>query len=172
VSWLIRKRRYAEQPRMRRQVIADRLCEMGRFGQKTSAGWYRYEPGRRDPISDPVVEELIVSASRDMGVARRQIPDEEIVERCIFALVNEGAKILEEGIAQRASDIDVVYLTGYGFPPWRGGPMHYADSLGLYNVVRSMRRLAKNPHGDPAAWEPAPLLAKLLAEGKSFGSAP
>jgi 3-hydroxyacyl-CoA dehydrogenase len=172
VSWLIRKRRYAEQPRMRRQVIADRLCEMGRFGQKTSAGWYRYEPGRRDPIPDPVVEELIVSASRDMGVARRQIPDEEIVERCIFALVNEGAKILEEGIAQRASDIDVVYLTGYGFPPWRGGPMHYADSLGLYNVVRSMRRLAKNPHGDPAAWEPAPLLAKLLAEGKSFGSAP
>ena len=91
------------------------------------------------------------------------------MERCIFALVNEGAKILEEGIAQRASDIDVVYLTGYGFPPWRGGPMHYADSLGLYNVVRSMRRLAKNPHGDPAAWEPAPLLAKLAAEGKSFG---
>ena len=97
------------------------------------------------------------------------------MERCIFALVNEGAKILEEGIAQRASDIDVVYLTGYGFPPWRGGPMHYADSLGLYNVVQSMRRLAKNPHGDPAAWAPAPLLAKLAAEGKSFsasGSAP
>ena len=97
------------------------------------------------------------------------------MERCIFALVNEGAKILEEGIAQRASDIDVVYLTGYGFPPWRGGPMHYADSLGLYSVVRSMSRLAKNPHGDPAAWEPAPLLAKLAAEGKSFstsGSAP
>ena len=113
--------------------------------------------------------ELIVSASREMGVARRKIRDEEIVERCVFALVNEGAKILEEGIAQRASDIDVVYLTGYGFPPWRGGPMHYADSLGLYNVVRSMRRLAKNPHGDPAAWEPAPLLAKLAAEGKSFG---
>ena len=169
VSWSIRKRRYAEQPGLRRQVMADRLCEMGRFGQKTSAGWYRYEPGRRDPIPDPVVEEMIVSASREMGVTRRKIREEEIVERCIFPLVNEGAKILEERIAQRASDIDVVYLTGYGFPPWRGGPMHYADSLGLYNVVRSMRRLAKNPHGDPAAWEPAPLLAKLAAEGKSFG---
>jgi 3-hydroxyacyl-CoA dehydrogenase len=175
VSWLIRKRRYAEHPGLRRQVIADRLCEMGRFGQKTSAGWYRYEPGRRDAIPDPVVEELIVSASREMGIARRKVPGEEIVERCIFALVNEGAKILAEGIAQRASDIDVVYLTGYGFPPYRGGPIHYADSVGLYNVVRSMRRLAKNPHGDPAAWEPAPLLAKLAAEGKSFsapGSAP
>ena len=170
VSWLIRKRRYAEQPGSRREMIADRLCEMGRFGQKTSAGWYRYEPGRRDAIPDPVVEELIVSASREMGIARRKVPDEEMVERCIFALVNEGAKILEEGIAQRASDIDVVYLTGYGFPPWRGGPMHYADSLGLYNVVRSMRRLARNPHGDPAAWEPAPLLARLAAEGKSFSA--
>jgi len=173
VSWLIRKRRYAENPRTRQQVIADRLCEMGRFGQKTSAGWYRYEPGRRDAIPDPVVDELIVSASREMGIARRRISAEEVVERCVLALVNEGAKILEEGIALRASDIDVAYLTGYGFPPYRGGPMHYADSLGLYNVVRSMRRMAKNPHGDPGVWEPAPLLAKLGAEGKSFsGSAP
>ena len=174
VSWFIRKRRYAENPSSRRQMIADRLCEMGRFGQKTSAGWYRYEAGRRDAIPDPVVDELIVSASREMGVARRKISAEEIVERCILALVNEGAKILEEGIALRASDIDVVYLTGYGFPPYRGGPMHYADSLGLYNVVRSMRRMAKNPHGDPGVWEPAPLLAKLGAEGKAFasGSAP
>jgi len=175
VSWLIRKRRYAEHPGARRQVIADRLCEMGRFGQKTSAGWYRYEPGRRDAIPDPAVEELILSVSREMGIERRSISAEEIVERCILALVNEGAKILEERIAQRASDIDVVYLTGYGFPPYRGGPMHYADSLGLYNVVRAMRRLAKNPHGSPAAWEPAPLLAKLAAEGKSFrapGSTP
>jgi 3-hydroxyacyl-CoA dehydrogenase len=159
VSWFIRKRRYAENPAVRRQVIADRLCEMGRFGQKTSAGWYRYEPGRRDPIPDPVVEEVILSASREMGIARRKISGEEMVERCILALVNEGAKILEEGIALRASDIDVVYLTGYGFPAWRGGPMHYADSLGLYNVARSMRRLG---------WEPAPSLAKLAAEGGSF----
>ncbi len=155
-------------------MIADRLCEMGRFGQKTSAGWYRYEPGRRDAIPDPVVEELIVSASREMGIERHKIAGEEVVERCILALVNEGARILEEGIALRASDIDVVYLTGYGFPPFRGGPMHYADSIGLFGVVRAMRRLAKNPHGNPAVWEPAPLLAKLAAEGKSFssGSAP
>jgi 3-hydroxyacyl-CoA dehydrogenase len=117
-----------------------------------------------------VVDELIVSASREMGIARRKISGEEMVERCILALVNEGAKILEEGIALRASDIDVVYLTGYGFPPFRGGPMHYADSLGLYNVVRSMRRAAGIPHGDPSAWEPAPLLAKLAAEGKSFSA--
>ncbi|HZR07570.1 MAG TPA: 3-hydroxyacyl-CoA dehydrogenase NAD-binding domain-containing protein [Myxococcales bacterium] len=170
VSWFIRKRHYAEHPQARKQVIADRLCEMGRFGQKTSAGWYRYEPGRRDAIPDPVVDELIVSVSREMGIERRKISAEEIVERCILALVNEGAKILEEGIAQRASDIDVVYLTGYGFPPYRGGPMHYADSLGLYNVVRAMRRLGKNPHGDPAVWEPAPLLAKLAEEGKSFSA--
>ncbi|HTO98865.1 MAG TPA: 3-hydroxyacyl-CoA dehydrogenase NAD-binding domain-containing protein [Myxococcales bacterium] len=173
VSWFIRKRRYAEHPQARRQVIADRLCELGRFGQKTSAGWYRYEAGRRDAIPDPAVEEIILSASREMGIARRKIAGEEIVERCILALVNEGAKILEEGIAQRASDIDVVYLTGYGFPPFRGGPMCYADSLGLYNVARAMRRLAKNPHGDPSVWEPAPLLAKLAAEGKPFsGSNP
>ena len=173
VSWAIRKRRYAENPGLRRQVIADRLCEMGRFGQKTSAGWYRYEAGRRDAIPDPAVDELVLSVSREKEIERRQIGSQEIVERCILALVNEGAKILQEGIALRASDIDVVYVTGYGFPPYRGGPMHYADSLGLYNVVRSMRRLAQNPHGDRAAWEPAPLLAKLAAEGKSFsGSAP
>jgi 3-hydroxyacyl-CoA dehydrogenase len=145
---------------------------MGRFGQKTSAGWYRYEPGRRDAFPDPLVDELIVSASREMGIARRKISGEEMVERCMLALVNEGAKILEEGIALRASDIDVVYLTGYGFPPFRGGPMHYADSLGLYTVVRSMRRFSRNAHGDRSVWEPAPLLAKLEAEGKSFnGSA-
>jgi 3-hydroxyacyl-CoA dehydrogenase len=131
-----------------------------------------------------VVEELIVSASREMGIARRKIAGEEMVERCILALVNEGAKILEEGIALRASDIDVVYLTGYGFPPFRGGPMHYADSLGLYNVVRAMRRLAAAAEGRSAAtpgrdqvsaWEPAPLLRRLAAEGRSFstsGSAP
>jgi 3-hydroxyacyl-CoA dehydrogenase len=96
------------------------------------------------------------------------VRSEEIVERCIYALVNEGAKILAEGIAQRASDIDIVYLTGYGFPPFRGGPMLYADTVGLYNVVRAMNRFAANPHADPAFWKPAPLLASLAAEGKSF----
>jgi 3-hydroxyacyl-CoA dehydrogenase len=168
VGWYIRKRRYLEKPGVKYSRIADRICEQGRFGQKTGSGWYRYPPGKRDAIPDPAVEELIVAASRELGLARRKISDEEIVERCVFALVNEGARILEERIAQRASDVDLVYLTGYGFPLSRGGPMHYADSVGLYNVVRAMRRHAANPHGDPGFWRPAPLLAQLAAEGKSF----
>jgi 3-hydroxyacyl-CoA dehydrogenase len=168
VGWYIRKRRYAEDPGMKRAIVADRLCEMGRFGQKTGAGWYRYEPGKRDAIRDPAVEELIIAASKEAGITRRKIADGEIVERCIFALVNEGARILDEKIAMRASDIDMVYLAGYGFPAFRGGPMHYADTVGLYNVVRSMNRFAADPNGDPGFWKPAPLLAKLAAENKSF----
>jgi 3-hydroxyacyl-CoA dehydrogenase len=168
VGWYIRKRRYAENPSLKPSRVADRICEMGRFGQKTGAGWYRYEAGKRDAIPDPVVEELILAQSKVAGVARRKIGAEEIVERCIFALVNEGAKILEEGIALRASDIDMVYLTGYGFPLYRGGPMLYADTVGLFSVVRTMARFAANPQGDPAFWKPAPLLARLAAEGKSF----
>jgi 3-hydroxyacyl-CoA dehydrogenase len=168
VGWYIRKRRYVEKPHVRYSKIADRICERGRFGQKTGAGWYRYEAGRRDAIPDPVVEEIVVAYRAELGLTPRKISREEIVERALFALVNEGAKIVEEGIALRASDVDMVYLTGYGFPARRGGPMHYADALGLYNVVRAMRRFAANPHGDPAFWEPAPLLARLAAEGKSF----
>jgi 3-hydroxyacyl-CoA dehydrogenase len=168
VGWYIRKRRYAEKPDTKPSRVADRICEMGRFGQKTGAGWYRYEAGKRDAIPDPVVEELILAQSKEAGVARRKIGADEVVERCIFALVNEGAKILEEGIALRASDIDMVYLTGYGFPIYRGGPMLYADTVGLFSVVRSMARFAANPQGDPAFWKPAPLLARLAAEGKSF----
>ena len=168
ISWAIRKRRYAENPKARREGLADRLCELGRFGQKTSAGWYRYEPGKRDAIPDQVVEELIQAFSKEEGISRRKISDEEIVQRCIFALVNEGAKILEEGIAQRASDIDLVYLAGYGFPPMRGGPMFYADSVGLFNVERAMQRFAANPHATPGFWKPAPLLSKLAAQGKTF----
>jgi 3-hydroxyacyl-CoA dehydrogenase len=168
VGWYIRKRRYAENPSLKPSRVADRICEMGRFGQKTGAGWYRYEAGKRDAIPDPVVEELILAQSKEAGAARRKIGAEEIVERCIFALVNEGAKILEEGIALRASDIDMVYLTGYGFPLYRGGPMLYADTVGLFSVVRTMARFAANPQGDPAFWKPAPLLARLAAEGKSF----
>lgn len=168
VSWLIRKRRYAERPETPRQRIADRLCELGRFGQKSGAGWYRYEPGQRDPIPDPAVEALVVEASRELGLTRRRISDEEVVERCVYALANEGARILEEGIAQRASDIDLVYLAGYGFPAHRGGPMFHAGAVGLGNVLRAMERFARNPHGDPAAWRPAPLLARLAAEGKRF----
>jgi 3-hydroxyacyl-CoA dehydrogenase len=168
VGWSIRKRRYVEKPNVVYSKIADRLCELGRFGQKTGLGWYRYEAGKRDAIADPAVDELIAGYRKELGIAPRKIADDEIVERCILALVNEGARILEEGIAQRASDIDMVYLTGYGFPLYRGGPMLYADTLGLYNVVRSMARLAANAHADPAFWQPAPLLAKLAAEGKTF----
>jgi 3-hydroxyacyl-CoA dehydrogenase len=168
IGWAIRKRRYLERPQMKYSKIADRLCEQGRFGQKTGLGWYRYETGRRDAISDPTVEKMIVDYSAEIGVQRRKIGGEEIVQRLIYALVNEAAAILEEGIAQRASDIDMVYLTGYGFPLYRGGPMFYADEVGLYNVVAAMARLAANPHGDPAFWKPAPLLDKLANEGKRF----
>ncbi|MFP2903647.1 3-hydroxyacyl-CoA dehydrogenase NAD-binding domain-containing protein [Pyxidicoccus sp. 3LFB2] len=168
IGWAIRKRQYAERPDMRRVLIADRLCELGRFGQKTGSGFYRYEPGRRDPLHDPVVDEVIDTSRKALGVTPRALSDEEIVHRCVFALVNEGARILEEGIAQRASDIDLVYLSGYGFPVFRGGPMLYADSVGLMNVVRTMEGFAANPRGHRAFWQPAPLLARLAAEGKTF----
>ncbi len=168
VGWYIRKRRYVEKPAVKYSRIADRICEQGRFGQKTGAGWYRYEPGKRDAVPDPAVEEIIVAHRKEQGVTPRKVSAEEIVERAIYALVNEGAKIVEEGIALRASDVDMVYLTGYGFPLSRGGPMHHADSVGLYNVVRAMRSFAANPHGDPGFWKPAPLLARLAAAGESF----
>jgi len=145
VGWYIRKRRYVEKPDVVYSRIADRLCELGRFGQKTGLGWYRYEPGRRDALPDPAVDALIASYRGELGIAPRKIADQEIVDRCIYALVNEGARILEDGIALRASDIDVVYLTGYGFPLYRGGPMHYADTVGLFNVIRAMRRFIPGP---------------------------
>ncbi len=168
VGWYIRKRRYQERPDMKYPKIADRICELGRFGQKTGAGFYRYEPGKRDAIPDPIVDELIAKHRADIGVKPRKLSDDEIVHRLVFALVNEAAKILEEGIALRASDIDVIYLTGYGFPLFRGGPMQYADQYGLYNVVARMQEFAANPHGDPSFWTPAPRLARLAAEGKTF----
>ncbi|MCC5856965.1 MAG: enoyl-CoA hydratase/isomerase family protein [Ectothiorhodospiraceae bacterium] len=168
IGWAIRKRHYEEKPDMKRLVIADRLCEMGRFGQKTGAGFYRYEPGRRDALHDPEVDKVIEECREEAGITPRRISDKEIVERCVYALVNEGARILEEGIAQRASDIDMVYLTGYGFPLFRGGPMFYADQVGLINVMRAMEQFAKNPMADPGFWEPAPLLARLAGEGGTF----
>jgi 3-hydroxyacyl-CoA dehydrogenase len=168
IGWAIRKRRYVEKPDVAYSRVADRLCEQGRFGQKTGAGWYRYETGRRDAIPDPKVDEIIAAYRKEKGITPRKIDDAEIVERCVYALVNEGARILEEGIAARASDIDMVYLTGYGFPLHRGGPMLYADMVGPYNVVRSMRRFAANPHADSPFWKPAPLLAKLAEEGRNF----
>ena len=168
IGWAVRKRRYVERPEMVISRIADRLCEMGRFGQKTGAGWYRYEPGAREPIPDPAVDAMIAAYRQEKGIAPRAIDDREIVERCVYALVNEGARILEEGIAQRASDVDMVYLTGYGFPRHRGGPLFHADTVGLPAVVAAMGRFGANPHGDPGFWKPAGLLAHLAAEGKTF----
>jgi 3-hydroxyacyl-CoA dehydrogenase len=168
IGWAIRKRRAQERPNMRYSKTADLLCEMGRFGQKTGAGWYDYQPGKRDAIPSPLVEQMIVDYRKEQGITPRKISDEEIVQRLVFALVNEAAKILEEGIANKASDIDMVYLTGYGFPLHRGGPLCYADQVGLYNVVQTMKRFAANPHDDASFWQPAPLLARLAAEGKTF----
>ncbi len=168
VGWYIRKRRYQEKPHLRYSKTADLLCEMGRFGQKTGAGWYDYAAGKRDAIPSPVVVEMIEQHRAAQGITPRKISDEEIVHRLVFSLVNEAAHILEEGIALRASDIDMVYLTGYGFPLWRGGPMCYADTVGLYNVVEAMKRFARNPLDDASFWQPAPLIQRLVAEGKSF----
>jgi 3-hydroxyacyl-CoA dehydrogenase len=168
IGWSIRKRRYIDQPNLQYPKIADKLCELGRFGQKTGKGWYLYQPGKRDALVDPEVENLIAEHRKSIGITPRKLSDDEIVNRLVLALVNEGAKILDEGIAQRASDIDMIYLTGYGFPLHRGGPMLYADIMGLYNVVAKMEQFASNPHGDKKFWTPAPLLLKLVAEGKSF----
>ena len=168
VGWYIRKRRYLERPDMAYPKIADKVCELGRFGQKTGAGYYRYEAGKRDAIPDPVIDQLITEHRASLGLTARKITDDEIVHRLIFALANEGAKILEEGIALRASDIDMIYLSGYGFPVHLGGPMLYADLYGLYNVINRMQGFAALGHGDTDFWTPAPLLAKLAAEGKGF----
>ncbi len=166
IGWYIRKRRYVEKPEVTYSKIADLLCEKGRFGQKTSAGWYDYKAGDRKAYPSADVNQMIVQHSADIGVQRRKVSDQEIIERLVYALVNEAALILEEGIAMRASDIDMVYLTGYGFPLFRGGPMCYADSVGLPNVLRAIRKYGKGHH--PEAWKPAPLLEKLAAEGKTF----
>ncbi|MCC7198650.1 MAG: enoyl-CoA hydratase/isomerase family protein [Gammaproteobacteria bacterium] len=166
----IRKRRYVETPSVIYSKVADKLCDLGRFGQKTSAGWYDYKPGDRTAYPSSVVDELVAAHRASIGVKTRKIDDREIVDRLVYALVNEGAAILEEGIAQRASDIDMVYLMGYGFPIYRGGPMLYADTVGLYAVVQRMRQFAANPHGDPAAWKPSPLLARLAAAGGTFNA--
>jgi 3-hydroxyacyl-CoA dehydrogenase len=170
IGWEIRKRRAQERPEMVYSKVADLICEQGWFGQKAGRGWYKYEKvggvTARKPIPDPEVEQLIEKHRKKLKVKARKIPDEEIVERCIFALVNEGARILEEGIALRASDIDMVYLTGYGFPPYRGGPMFYADTVGLDRVVSSIKKFQAGYQG--AQWQVAPLLAKLADEGKRF----
>jgi 3-hydroxyacyl-CoA dehydrogenase len=168
IGWAVRRRRTAGSAGAVFSPLPDRLCEQGRFGQKTGAGWYRYEPGKRTALPDPIVERMIVERSAEAGIARRPIEDREIVDRCVLALVSEGARILEDGTALRASDIDVVYTSGYGFPRHRGGPMFFADTMGLPAVVESMERLARNPHADPEFWRPAPLIRDLVEKGRGF----
>ncbi len=168
IGWAIRKRRASERADMKYSRTADKLCELGRFGQKTGAGWYDYKAGKRDAIPSQLVLDMIEQHRKDEGITPRKISDEEIVQRLVYSLVNEGAHILDDGIASKSGDIDMVYLTGYGFPIWRGGPMQYATQVGLFNVAESMKRFAKNPHDDGKFWEPAPLIQKLVAEGKSF----
>jgi 3-hydroxyacyl-CoA dehydrogenase len=166
IGWEIRKRRYQERPNFIYSRVGDRICERGRYGQKTGKGWYRYELPNRKPLPDPEVDQIIADYRKEIGIQTRAIPDAEIVERLIYALVNEGAYILEEGIALRASDIDMVYLTGYGFPAYRGGPMFYADTVGLDKVLAAIEGFRKGYRGE--VWKPAPLLVKLAREGKRF----
>ena len=168
IGWHIRKRRYAERPEIIYSKIGDQLCELGRFGQKTGAGWYDYKPGDRIAHPSAVVAGMLNKYRLTLGIKQRSIFDEEICQRLVYALVNEGAHIVEEGIAQRASDIDVIYLTGYGFPLWRGGPMHYAETVGFANVVKAMEGFTKNPHADPAFWKPASNLKACAVSGKGL----
>jgi 3-hydroxyacyl-CoA dehydrogenase len=165
VGWRIRKEyRHLEKPGVRQPFAEDRLCELGRYGQKTGAGWYKYDENRR-AIPDPEIDGLVRKWAAEAGIAQRKISSEEIVERCVYALVNEGARILEEGIVWRAVDIDIIYLNGYGFPAYRGGPMWYADTVGLDKVYRRILEFHQQ-HGE--LWEPAPLLKRLAQEGKTF----
>ena len=166
IGWAGRKRAAATRPKhLRYSRVADRICELGRFGQKTGAGWYRYEAGSRTPVSDPLVEQIVRQCAEEAGILRRTVADQEIVERTVYALVNEGAKLLAEGIALRASDIDLVYVNGYGFPAWRGGPMCFADTVGLREVAGRVREFHAR-HGE--WWTPAPLLLELAAADRRF----
>ncbi|MFZ0978597.1 MAG: 3-hydroxyacyl-CoA dehydrogenase NAD-binding domain-containing protein [Candidatus Acidiferrales bacterium] len=165
VGWRIRKEyRHLEKPGIRQAFAGDRLCEMGRYGQKTRAGWYKYDENRR-AIPDPEVSTLVRKWAAEAGIPERQISANEIVDRCVYAFVNEGARILEEGYALRSVDIDIIYLNGYGFPAYRGGPMWFADTVGLGKVYDRICEFHRQ-HG--ALWEPAPLLKQLAAQGKTF----
>ncbi|HEX9111006.1 MAG TPA: 3-hydroxyacyl-CoA dehydrogenase NAD-binding domain-containing protein [Terriglobales bacterium] len=165
VGWRIRKEyRHLEKPGIRQPFVEDRLCELGRYGQKTLKGWYRYDENRRASV-DPEVPALVRNWSADAGIPQRQISAEEIVDRCVYALVNEGARILEEGYALRAVDIDIIFLNGYGFPAYRGGPMWHADTVGLQKVYQRACEFHQQ-HGE--LWAPAPLLQRLAEAGKTF----
>jgi 3-hydroxyacyl-CoA dehydrogenase len=166
VGWRIRQEYQHLRPTgLRDTLVADQLCELGRYGQKTGAGWYRYSPGSRTPIPDPEVERLIEGAAQRAGIQRRQIDDAEIIDRIVYALVNEGANILADGYALRAVDIDIIYIHGYGFPAWRGGPMWHADTVGLKAVHDRICQFHQQ-HG--AHWTPSPLLTQLAREGRIF----
>ena len=166
VGWRVRQEhKHLIPPGERTSKIVDRLYELGRYGQKTGAGFYRYETGNRNPISDPAVEKIIEECARESGITRRTITPEEIVQRTIYALINEGARILEEGMALRPVDIDIIYVYGYGFPAYRGGPMWYADTVGLKEVYSKICEFEKQ-HGH--LWKPASLLASLAEQGKAF----
>jgi len=162
VGWRIRQGKGTTSP------VADAICELGRFGQKTGSGYYLYKEGSRTPTPDPIVEDIIMKASKDAGIERKEISDDEILKRCIYPMINEGAKILEEGIASRPSDIDVIWVYGYGWPIYRGGPMRYADSIGLENVYKTLLEYQEK-FGDE--FKPAPLLERLVKEGKTFAEA-
>ena len=166
VGYQTRKAQMTTRPTDRRwNDLIMKLVEMGRLGQKSGKGWYRYEPGSRDPQRDPELEQFIVEESGRIGLTRRPITAEEIIKRCVYGMINEGAKLLDERIALRASDIDVVYVTGYGFPAHRGGTMYYADQIGVANVYRDVQRFYEE-YG--YWWKPAPLLEKLAATNGRF----
>jgi 3-hydroxyacyl-CoA dehydrogenase len=167
LAWRVRQEyKHLEKPGVRVPLVLEKLYQMGRYGQKTGAGWFRYGEDRK-PVSDPEVHALIEKTARDAGIGRRKISTEEIIERCIYTLINEGARILEEGYALRAADIDVIYLTGYGFPAYRGGPMWYADTVGLNNVYQRIQEFHRQ-YGE--LWEPAPLLKELATRGETFAA--
>lgn len=171
VGWLIKQRHAVERPDLRYSKISDRLYKLGRHGMKAGAGWYDYVPGRRDPIVSEVMAAEIEAHRAEINVTPRKISSKEIVERLVYALVNEGARILEEGIATRASDIDIIYILGYGFPAWRGGPMHYANEVGLNEVLATIKRFQANPLAEPEFWKPAASLQALADGFKKFGDA-
>lgn len=166
LHWAIRRRYYIEQPHMRYSRIADKLCELGRFGCKSGAGWYRYERGESTPHTDSAVDALIRSHRAEIGAVQREVSNEEIVSRLVLALINEGARILDNDPALGPADIDTVYVAGYGFPRFRGGPMYYADIIGVSKVLGAMAYCATQAGEDRDFWIPAPLLVRLAATGE------
>ena len=167
IGWRNRKSRaHLRQPGVRDCNLLDKVCELGRYGQKSNAGWYRYDAGSRVPFPDPVIERLIVDHSTEHGMVRRQISDQEILERCLYSMINEAAKILQEGVAARAIDVDMVWLHGYGFPRYRGGPLFYADEVGINHVLDAILKYRVQFGAD--FWTPAPLLEEMAAAGKAF----